>query len=78
MSGTYSKHVEGDIHTWFNFGWKTWREENLLWDLDGRIILKQILKDTGCEDINWIQLTWHRVIWWNFVKVIMTLWVSQK
>jgi len=44
--------------------------------LGGRVILKWILKEIGCEDVNWIHLVPDSIRWWAFVNIVMNLWVS--
>jgi hypothetical protein len=37
-------------------------------------IIKMDLKETGCEDVDWILLSEDRVQWWVLVKTIINLW----
>jgi hypothetical protein len=38
-------------------------------DVDGRVILKWLLKETGYEGMNWIQVIHNRVQWWGLVNL---------
>jgi hypothetical protein len=35
--------------------------------------IKMDLKETGCEDVDWIHLAQDRVQWWVLVNVVMSL-----
>jgi hypothetical protein len=34
------------------------------------------IKETGCEDVDWIQLDQDREQWWNLMNTIMKLRVT--
>jgi hypothetical protein len=42
-------------------------------DVDGTVILKYMLKENGCENVDWIHLTYDRVQWWAVVNTVMNL-----
>ena len=64
----------GEMHT--GFWWGRLKEGDHLEDLglEGRIILKLILKNTMWI-MHWIDLTQDRVKWQAVVNVVMNLWV---
>jgi phosphoribosyl-ATP pyrophosphohydrolase len=43
-------------------------------DIDGKIIINQILKKIGCEGVEWIHLAQDRDQWQALVSTIMNLW----
>jgi hypothetical protein len=53
-------------------------EEDILgdFDLDGRIILKYILKKWDVKDVHSIPLAQYREQWRALVNTVMKLWVS--
>jgi len=65
MGGICSTYSRGGkcIH---NFGWKTWREEITQSEdlgVDEKIILDRILRETGCESVDWVHLAQDRDQW---------------
>jgi hypothetical protein len=44
-------------------------------DIDGRIILEQILKEIGNKFVDWIHLAQNRDQWQALVNAVMNLWV---
>jgi len=42
----------------------------------GSVVVK-VLKETGCEIVEWIRLAQDRVQWLALTDVMMKLWVSQ-
>jgi hypothetical protein len=61
----------------------------LLGDLEGKVPhgkprrvwgddIETDLKNTGCENMDWIHLAPHRDRWCSLVDMIMNLWVSIK
>jgi hypothetical protein len=52
-----------------NFGPKLAREKGV----DVRIILKFILTETHCEDVNWIQLARDKVQWRTSMNTVMKI-----
>jgi hypothetical protein len=60
------------------FWWGNLMETDHLEDLglDGKVILRFILKEIGWEGMNWIDLAKDRDKWWAVVNVVMKLQVS--
>jgi hypothetical protein len=47
--------------------------ENL--GVNGRMILKRILKKTVWYDVDWIDLAQDKDNWWTLVNAVMNFWV---
>jgi hypothetical protein len=46
--------------------------------VNGRIILKRILMEVGCEDMDYIHLAQDREQWLALMKTVMKSWDSEK
>ena len=44
--------------------------------IDGRIILRWILKKWGVGGMDWIDLAQDKDRWWALVNAVMNLWVT--
>lgn len=44
------------------------------WDHDIKIVLKEI----GCDNVDWIKLAQNMLCLWDVVYIVMNLWILQK
>jgi hypothetical protein len=43
--------------------------------IDGNILSKCILKQTGCESVDLNHMVQNKNQWWDLVNIVMNLWV---
>jgi hypothetical protein len=57
------------------FWWGILRERDHLEDpdVDGRININTDIQEVGCEDMDWIELAWHRDSWRALVNSVMNV-----
>jgi len=52
------------------------REHSEYLDVDGKIVLEWILKEIGCEGVDWIRLAQVRDQWWALLKTVVSIRVA--
>jgi hypothetical protein len=70
--GRVMQHTSWDVKYVQNFSYKTRKRRDRLVDLRSPFIL--VLKEAGCEGLDWIQLAQERAL----MKAVMNLWIPYK